>query len=71
MGTIEQGWAGSVEFVQGTLNVGEAMAVPIRDGEICTAGRGSVECRLQIAGCCLQGGTADARDRDRSDPLAG
>jgi MinD superfamily P-loop ATPase len=29
MGTIERGWAGSVEFAQGTLNVGEAMAVPI------------------------------------------
>ncbi len=28
-GTIEQGWAGPVEFVQGTLNVGEPMAVPI------------------------------------------
>jgi MinD superfamily P-loop ATPase len=29
MGTIERGWAGSVELAQGTLNVGEAMAVPI------------------------------------------
>jgi len=29
MGTIERGWAGKVEFAQGTMNVGEAMAVPI------------------------------------------
>jgi MinD superfamily P-loop ATPase len=29
MGTIERGWAGRVEFAQGTMNVGEAMAVPI------------------------------------------
>ena len=29
LGTIERGWAGSVEFAQGTMNVGEAMAVPI------------------------------------------
>ncbi len=29
MGTIERGWAGSVEFAQGTMDVGEAMAVPI------------------------------------------
>lgn len=29
MGTIERGWAGPVEFAQGTMNVGEAMAVPI------------------------------------------
>ena len=29
MGTIERGWAGGVEFAQGTMNVGEAMAVPI------------------------------------------
>jgi MinD superfamily P-loop ATPase len=29
MGTVERGWAGSVEFAQGTMNVGEAMAVPI------------------------------------------
>jgi len=29
MGTIERGWAGEVEFAQGLLNVGEAMAVPV------------------------------------------
>jgi len=29
LGTIERGWAGLVEFAQGTMNVGEAMAVPI------------------------------------------
>ena len=29
MGTIERGWEGSVEFAQGTLNVGEPMPVPI------------------------------------------
>jgi MinD superfamily P-loop ATPase len=29
MGTIERGWATEVEFAQGTMNVGEAMAVPI------------------------------------------
>jgi len=29
MGTIERGWAGPVEFAQGTMNVGEAMAGPI------------------------------------------
>jgi len=29
MGTIERGWASGVEFAQGTMNVGEAMAVPI------------------------------------------
>jgi len=29
MGTIERGWAGPVEFAQGTMDVGEAMAVPI------------------------------------------
>jgi MinD superfamily P-loop ATPase len=29
MGTIERGWAGGIEFAQGTMNVGEAMAVPI------------------------------------------
>jgi MinD superfamily P-loop ATPase len=29
MGTIERGWADGVEFAQGTMNVGEAMAVPI------------------------------------------
>jgi MinD superfamily P-loop ATPase len=28
-GTVERGWAGSVEFAQGTLNVGEPMGVPI------------------------------------------
>jgi MinD superfamily P-loop ATPase len=28
-GTIERGWAGRVEFAQGTMNVGEPMAVPI------------------------------------------
>jgi MinD superfamily P-loop ATPase len=28
-GTIERGWAGAVEFAQGTLNVGEPMPVPI------------------------------------------
>jgi MinD superfamily P-loop ATPase len=28
-GTVERGWAGSVEFTQGTMNVGEPMAVPI------------------------------------------
>jgi len=29
MGTLEKGMAGGVEFFQGTLNVGEAMAVPV------------------------------------------
>lgn len=29
MGKIERGWAGAVEFAQGTMDVGEAMAVPI------------------------------------------
>jgi len=29
MGTVERGWAGPVEFAQGTMDVGEAMAVPI------------------------------------------
>lgn len=29
MGTIERGWAGPVEFAQGTMNVGKPMAVPI------------------------------------------
>jgi len=29
MGTIERGWAGGMAFAQGTMNVGEAMAVPI------------------------------------------
>jgi MinD superfamily P-loop ATPase len=29
MGTIERGWAGGIEFAQGTMNIGEAMAVPI------------------------------------------
>ncbi len=29
MGTLEKGVAGAVEFFQGTLNVGEAMAVPV------------------------------------------
>lgn len=29
MGTLEKGVAGTVEFFQGTLNVGEAMAVPV------------------------------------------
>jgi MinD superfamily P-loop ATPase len=29
MGTIERGWAERIEFAQGTMNVGEAMAVPI------------------------------------------
>lgn len=28
-GTIERGWAAGVEFAQGTMNVGEPMAVPI------------------------------------------
>lgn len=28
-GAIERGWAGPVEFAQGTMNVGEPMAVPI------------------------------------------
>jgi MinD superfamily P-loop ATPase len=28
-GTVERGWAGRVEFAQGTMNVGEPMAVPI------------------------------------------
>lgn len=32
MGTIEHGWAGPIEFGQGTMNVGEAMAVPIIRG---------------------------------------
>jgi MinD superfamily P-loop ATPase len=27
IGTMERGWAGSVEFAQGTMNVGEPMAV--------------------------------------------
>ena len=29
IGVIERGWAGPVEFAQGTMNVGEPMAVPI------------------------------------------
>jgi MinD superfamily P-loop ATPase len=29
IGTIERGWAGPVAFAQGTMNVGEPMAVPI------------------------------------------
>jgi MinD superfamily P-loop ATPase len=29
MGTIERGWAGQLEFAQGTLDVGQAMPVPI------------------------------------------
>lgn len=29
MGTIERGWAGQIEFAQGTLDVGQAMPVPI------------------------------------------
>lgn len=29
LGTLERGRAGAVEFVQGTLNVGEALAVPV------------------------------------------
>ncbi|NLE45857.1 MAG: P-loop NTPase [Chloroflexi bacterium] len=29
LGTIERGWAGPLEFAQGTMNVGEPMAVPI------------------------------------------
>ena len=29
IGTMERGWAGNVEFAQGTMNVGEPMAVPI------------------------------------------
>jgi len=29
MGTIERGWAGGIAFAQGTMNVGEAMALPI------------------------------------------
>jgi len=29
IGTVERGWAGPVEFAQGTMNVGEPMAVPI------------------------------------------
>lgn len=29
LGTLEQGWAGAVEFAQGMLNVGEALAVPV------------------------------------------
>ena len=29
MGTIERGWAGQLEFAQGTLDVGQAMQVPI------------------------------------------
>lgn len=29
IGTMERGWAGPVEFAQGTMNVGEPMAVPI------------------------------------------
>jgi MinD superfamily P-loop ATPase len=29
MGTIERGWAGRVEFAHGTLDIGEAMAVPV------------------------------------------
>jgi MinD superfamily P-loop ATPase len=28
-GTVERGWAGSIEFAQGTMNVGEPMGVPI------------------------------------------
>jgi MinD superfamily P-loop ATPase len=28
-GVVERGWAGGVEFAQGTMNVGEPMAVPI------------------------------------------
>lgn len=28
-GTVERGWAGEIEFAQGTMNVGEPMAVPI------------------------------------------
>ena len=28
-GTVERGWSGPVEFAQGTMNVGEPMAVPI------------------------------------------
>ena len=29
MGIVERGWAGGIEFAQGTMNVGEPMAVPI------------------------------------------
>jgi len=29
MGTVERGWAGPIAFAQGTMNVGEAMGVPI------------------------------------------
>jgi MinD superfamily P-loop ATPase len=29
MGTIERGWAGQIEFAQGTMDVGQAMPVPI------------------------------------------
>jgi MinD superfamily P-loop ATPase len=29
MGTLESGWAGLIDFAQGTLDVGQAMAVPI------------------------------------------
>jgi len=29
IGVVERGWAGPVEFAQGTMNVGEPMAVPI------------------------------------------
>jgi MinD superfamily P-loop ATPase len=29
MGTIERGWAGAMEFAQGTLDVGQVMAVPV------------------------------------------
>lgn len=29
IGTVERGWAGAVEFAQGTMNVGQPMAVPI------------------------------------------
>lgn len=29
MGTIERGWCGQIEFAQGTLDVGQAMPVPI------------------------------------------
>ncbi len=28
-GTVERGWAGEIEFAQGTMNVGEPMAAPI------------------------------------------
>jgi MinD superfamily P-loop ATPase len=29
MGTVERGWAGPLEFAQGTMDIGEAMAAPI------------------------------------------